>query len=277
ATRLYYHLAQAPFMRWLLISEKNEMFTLAGPFFYPPTYPDWVNDLTNEQIEEIVISRVRYLIINYPQIDAWIGLNEYFPTSWGIRPDIIQDRLGYDDFLTLVYQTAQEALDQTNNRAFLIYNQDHNHSLNHDSLNGINYRDTLEIINRLKNLGIRNLAVGLQMHIDAKYPPSKDEIIQAMRSYGVPVFITELDVDISNLSSDYRLLTQAQIYHTIFSAALESGVCYGIFMFQMGDKYSWLETDLGKPNADPTPYTDNLDPKPAFYAMIAALLEHLQK
>jgi GH35 family endo-1,4-beta-xylanase len=113
------------------------------------------------------------------------------------------------------------------------------------------------------------------MHIDATYPPTKDEIIKAMKSYGVPVVITELDVDISDVATKDRLLKQAQIYRTIFEAALESDSCKGIFMFQIGDRYSWLETDLGKSNADPTPYDDNLNPKISAYVIRAVLFNDL--
>jgi GH35 family endo-1,4-beta-xylanase len=97
-----------------------------------------------------------------------------------------------------------------------------------------------------------------------------------MKSYGVPVVITELDVDISGITNQDRLLIQAQIYHTIFEAALDSGVCRAIFMFQVGDKYSWLETDLKRSNADPTPYDDALNPKMAYYAIVQVLFDHLK-
>jgi GH35 family endo-1,4-beta-xylanase len=260
----------------LEIAERNQMYTLAGPLFYSATYPDWVNNLTPEQMREAIHRRTEYLLTNYPQIDFWIGLNEYFPTSWGIKPDVIQDKLGYYDFLDLVYLTAQNILDRNHNNALLIYNYDHNHSISGHKLNSSNYPETLKHIKRLKAMGVRNIAAGLQMHIDATYPPTKDEIIEAMKSYGVPVVITELDVDISGITNQDRLLIQAQIYHTIFEAALDSGVCRAIFMFQVGDKYSWLETDLKRSNADPTPYDDALNPKMAYYAIVQVLFDHLK-
>jgi len=259
----------------LEIAERNQMYTLAGPLFYSVTYPDWVNNLTPQQMREAIHRRTEYLLTNYPQIDFWIGLNEYFPTSWGIKPDVIQDKLGYYDFLDLVYLTAQNILDRNDNNALLIYNYDHNHSISGHKLNSSNYPETLKHIKRLKAMGVRNIAAGLQMHINATYPPTKDEIIKAMKSYGVPVVITELDVDISDFATKDRLLKQAQIYRTIFEAALESDSCKGIFMFQIGDRYSWLETDLGKSNADPTPYDDNLNPKISAYVIRAVLFNDL--
>lgn len=257
-------------------ARENNMKVFAGPLFFVDTYPDWIKDgnFTKDQLEQFVVRRTKTLMEHYKgQVDVWIGLNEYFPNQWsGIPYDIIQATIGYDRYLELVYTTAQSV----DPNAVLIYNAGRNHTQNDgDRINGINYQHTVGIIKKLQALGIKTLGVGLQMHIDAKHPPSKEEIIKTMKSYGVPVYITEFDVNLENidLKEPNRLEIQANIYKQIVDACIETGVCNNITIFQIIDQYSWLETNLGKTNADPTPFDNLGNPKPAYYAIQQALLE----
>jgi len=257
----------------------NSLRVSAGPLFFVDTYPRWIKDgnFTKDQLEQIIVRRITTLMEHYKdQIEVWTVLNEYFPNQWsGVPYDVIQNKVGYDRYLELVYTTAQTV----NPDAILIYNAGRNHTQSEsDRTNGINYQHTIETIKKLKNMGIKNLAVGLQMHIDAKNPPSKETLIKTMISYGVPVYITELDVNLENIDpkNPNRLIIQADIYKEILEAAIESGVCDSITIFQILDKYSWLETDSGKINADPTPFNDSGNPKPAYYAILQAILEFIK-
>jgi endo-1,4-beta-xylanase len=66
---------------------------------------------------------------------------------------------------------------------------------------------------------------------------------------------------------------QAQIYKSVLEACLESQVCKSFTFWVVGDKYSFLE----KPefanvkgaslDADPTMFDDELNPKPAYFAI----------
>ena len=89
-----------------------------------------------------------------------------------------------------------------------------------------------------------------------------------MRRYGVPVHVNEFDVNMKDVpgTQEERFAKQAEIYRDMLQAALESGVCTNFMLFGFGDRYSWLELDKTQaafsPNADPTPFDDNLKPKP---------------
>ena len=112
------------------------------------------------------------------------------------------------------------------------------------------------------------------MHVDGSNPPRKQDLIEAFRSYGVPVYITEFDVNMSNVSesAEERNEIQARIYREVVEACLESGVCQQIWFWDVYDKYSWLdERRGGDPKADPTMFDDNLQPKPAYYAVSVTL------
>lgn len=117
------------------------------------------------------------------------------------------------------------------------------------------------------------------MHIDATNPPTHEDLIRTMNNYGLPIYITELDIDLSGfpttMSEKEKLIKQAKIYTDILDAAIQSGVCKRITFWDMGDKYSWLEVYQNKPNADPTLFDSQFNPKPAYYAILQKLLKSL--
>jgi len=117
----------------------------------------------------------------------------------------------------------------------------------------------------------------MQMHLDGSAPPTKEAVIAAMRSYGVPVYVTEFDVNMTHVGgaqSDREAL-QAAVYRDMLEACLESGVCRSFTVWGIGDKYSWLEVYQSSPNADATMYDDQLEPKLAYFAVYDVLLRYV--
>ena len=120
--------------------------------------------------------------------------------------------------------------------------------------------------------------VGLQMHLDGSNPPNKEGVIATMRSYDVPVYVTEFDVNMKNVygTEEERYAIQAKIYGDILEACLESNVCKSSSYWGIGDSTSWIETMSGyqhySTEGDPTMYDDSWQPKPAYYAIFDVLL-----
>ena len=52
-------------------------------------------------------------------------------------------------------------------------------------------------------------------------------MIKTLKSYGMPVYATELDVDISHVSDsvEYKNAVRAQAYINILEGIFDSGVC----------------------------------------------------
>jgi endo-1,4-beta-xylanase len=120
--------------------------------------------------------------------------------------------------------------------------------------------------------------VGIEGHmIFGGAVPTKQDAIETLRGYGIPVYITEFDVGLTTIagSQEERYQKQAQIYKDMIEAALESGVCRGITFWGDSDAHSWLEFALHRPNADATMWDDNYQPKPAYFAVYQALLGFL--
>ncbi|MBI4790137.1 MAG: endo-1,4-beta-xylanase [Chloroflexi bacterium] len=125
---------------------------------------------------------------------------------------------------------------------------------------------TREIVQRLKAKGLID-GVGLEMHLDGMMQYTKADVIATMKSYGLPVYITEIDVGLKNVpgTPEERYARQAQVYGDMFAACVESGMCKSYAVWGIGDKYSWLERESR--NADATLYDDNLNPKAAYFAV----------
>jgi endo-1,4-beta-xylanase len=71
-----------------------------------------------------------------------------------------------------------------------------------------------------------------------------------------------------------RSRRQAKIYKEMFEVCLESGVCKSFSVWGIGDKFHFLKDPRyrgSSPNADPTPFDDDLNPKPAYFALLDVL------
>lgn len=124
-------------------------------------------------------------------------------------------------------------------------------------------------------------AVGIQAHIFGANPPTEAQIKNVVDSFkGIPVVITEFDVNMKNVSSDEptRLLKHAEIVANTMNYYINLDIRQ-IYFWEMGDSSSWLEEEPHEgrrsPEADATLYTNSLDRKPGWYSAIQVLLEQL--
>jgi endo-1,4-beta-xylanase len=174
--------------------------------------------------------------------------------------DVFYQKFGYD-YIDLAFQIAREA----DPNAILIYSADDNETAASPAS-----ALTHQIVDRLKSKGLVD-GVGFAMHLDASQPPDKAAVIAEMQSYELPVYVTEIDVDLGNtyLSKEDRYAKQAQVYGDMLSACVESGVCKSFSFWGIGDKFSWLMRENAL--ADPAPFDSDLNPKPAYFSLLDAL------
>lgn len=118
--------------------------------------------------------------------------------------------------------------------------------------------------------------VGLQSHLDLvpDGPLDWDGIeahIQALGARGVTVHLTEIDVRVAQLdgSQQGRWLAQAQALHRLVDICRRQPACTRITFWGIGDRYSWVDRDIGPD--DPLPWDDDLRQKPALAAVREAL------
>jgi len=118
-------------------------------------------------------------------------------------------------------------------------------------------------VNRLRAHSLID-GVGAQMHLSGDDPPDKQEVIDTFRSYGVPVYVTEFDVDMQRVegSQSERLAVQTLIYREMLEACPESNVCVSFTVWGINDKYSWAELRVGSANSGPLPFDNELRGSP---------------
>jgi endo-1,4-beta-xylanase len=245
-----------------------ELQPLRGhPLYYPATNPTWLleGEYKARELVALLRKRISRLVGRYRGvIKEWVVVNEpYYPgASSRQAKDILYSKVG-KRYIEIAFEAAREA----DPSAVLIFNDTNNHVL---GLPGT--ANTLKTVGRLRSRGLID-GVGLQMHLKAVSPPTISQLMKAMREYPVPVYITELDVDLSGVhgSREERFFAQAKIYSDVLLAALETGVCNSLTLWGIGDQFSWLEVFQGRPQADGTIFDDDFNPKPAYFALFELL------
>jgi endo-1,4-beta-xylanase len=235
--------------------------------------PDWLinGNYTREQLIQIVQQYIKTVMEHFKgKVTTYIVVNEPLTHIAQIRGvhNLLYDKIG-PEYFELAYRTAREA----DPSAILILNDTDNHSSAPETA----AKPFKELAQGLYSKGLID-GVGIEGHmIFGGAVPTKQDAIETLRGYGIPVYITEFDVGLTTIagSQEERYQKQAQIYKDMIEAALESGVCRGITFWGDSDAHSWLEFALHRPNADATMWDDNYQPKPAYFAVYQALLGFL--
>lgn len=231
-------------------------------FGQQPYLPKWLvqGNYSKEQLEGFLRNYITAVMSRYKGVIHTYIVAQDAPLPEYQASDVFYQKFGYD-YIDLAFQIARE----TDPDALLIYSADDNETANSPAS-----ALTHQTVDRLKSKGLID-GVGFAMHIDASQPPDKAAVIAEMQSYGLPVYVTEMDVDLGNtyLVKEERYAKQAQVYGDMLSACVESGVCKSFSFWGIGDKFSWLMRENAL--ADPAPFASNLNPKPAYFSLLDAL------
>jgi len=230
---------------------------------YDQAYPDWVlnGKFSENQLKALTKNYITTVMNHYQEkINCWIVVEEPY-NSTDRKWDLLYSTFGGYEYLDWVYQVARE----TDPNEVLVYNDEYNFTADDDNT-GL----TQTIIDRLNQKGLID-GVGICMHLDANDPPDKEKVTETMKSYGLSLHVTEIDVNLAGIpgTQEERLALQSQIYGDMLNACLDSKVCRSFSVWGFGDKYSYLSNYYS--DADPTLYDNNLQPKPAYYALLNIL------
>jgi endo-1,4-beta-xylanase len=252
--------------RQINFANNQEMEVIAQHLIWGGASPDWLisGGFSRDEYISIMSNHIiRTMKYFQGRVDAWSVVNEARTDTPGY--DFWARKIG-PTYIDLAFQTARE----TDPSAKLLYSD-----LGNETPNGPTTEISYSIVERLKSKGLID-GLAMHMRIDASKSPTKDVLIKTMQLYDIPIYITELTVDLTNIqgSQQDRLFKQAEIYKSIIEAAIESDVCVTFDMFGIGDSANYLEVDLKKLDADPTIYTDSLEPKPAYYVLLQSLIEN---
>ena len=252
--------------------------------------PEWVRsgNFSKAELEQIIIDHVTKVIQHGKALGVteWCVVNE--PYIQGEREnDQFYKAFGGFDYIDIAFMAARKA----DPNAILIYNDYANHSTirpeqRPSAIPSVEL--TRQIIGRLKNLTVvgddqiaRSVvdAVGVQSHLGGwvGIPPDLADVEQTLKSYGLPVIITEFDVNVELMTGakEEVLLRQAQIYSDYLRAIVKSGAVTELTFWGLTDETA---INSGKPNYDTAPaLIDQYNkPKIAYYEVLKVLLEQVQ-
>lgn len=177
-----------------------------------------------------------------------------------------------DDFIIEVYEHVRQVLPDGK----IIVNNSFNYS---KTIEGSTYLYTLEYANILKSHDLID-AVGMEMHQaqsswSVDHPLVIEDAVEVMRSFGLPVYVTELDVNKTYLpgADQEKIIEQAQLYEDVVRTCIRSQVCEIINFWASTDQSSRYEFAVGEPNANAGIFEDDGTPKLAYYAVLRGLTE----
>lgn len=244
--------------------------------------PQWLRgtDYSRDEYIEILEEYTRDVVGHFRgRVAEWSIANEAISRSFYPGGDFWGEKIG-PEYVEMLFRWAHEA----DPNAVLILNDFNNESpRDRDTRRIIEHMYTF--VRSLKEEGVPIHGVGMQMHLflpwSSSIPPERDQVIETMRMFaglGVDIYITELDVSIHNCARSHEecLQLQAQVYRDMAEACLESGVCRSFTTFGITDKESWITCTeqkwgcVGLTNAAPLLFDDQLQPKPAYFAVYEA-------
>jgi endo-1,4-beta-xylanase len=263
--RMVYNFSMADSM--VSFAEEHEMKVRGHTLVWHNQLPDWVvnGNFTREEWINILRDHIFTVVGHYRgKIYAWDVVNEAFNDDGTLRDTVWLRSIG-PEYIELAFRWAHEA----DPDALLFYND--------YGAEGIN-RKSDAIYNLVKSLlekGVPIHGVGLQMHIRVEWypdPQSVAENIRRFRELGLRVEITEMDVAIKLPVSEEELTKQAEIYNEIFKRYLDSDSPQAFIMWGFTDKHSWIPYAFPGYGAALV-FDDSYNPKPAYYALIEAMLK----
>ena len=179
--------------RYVAFGEKHKMFIIGHCLVWHSQVPRWVfqdadgKPLTRDALLDRMHDHIRTVVGRYKgRIAGWDVVNEALNEDGTMRQSPWYTIIG-DDYLAKAFQFAHEADPQ----AELYYND---YSLENEAKR----KGAVELIRKLKAAGAHITAIGLQGHDKLDWPTVQQqaETIEAFRSLGIKVNITELDIDV---------------------------------------------------------------------------------
>lgn len=212
--------------------------------------PQWlVQSLTKENAKSILENHIQTVMGRYRgQIASWDVVNE--PIHGNKRPDFFNpgpwlDTLG-ESYIDIAFHAAA-AVDP---KALLMLNIDYV-----EQTPGNQWRDAnIALIKRLKSRGVPVQAIGLESHLTTKAPvqnAGRDAFIRELRSLGLQVMITELDVDYGGIAPDpqTRLNTVASYYHDYLVNVIPAGNVSTVIFWTLVDRGGLMQAANNMPVA----------------------------
>ena len=181
-----------PADRCVSFGEKHGMFIVGHTLVWHQQLPPWVFEengkpASRETLTERMRTHIHSVVGRYKgRIKGWDVVNEALDEDGSLRQSPWLEILG-EDYIRMAFEFAHEA----DPEAELYYND---YSLENEAKR----MGAVRLVKSLKSAGVRIDGVGLQGHVQLKWPTldQVDKTLAAIGRLGVKAMITELDIDI---------------------------------------------------------------------------------
>jgi endo-1,4-beta-xylanase len=248
--------------------------------------PDWLTaDPSGFNVRQLVVDHIHTVMGRYRgRVHSWDVVNEaILPADnqpGGLRKSFWYDAIG-PDYIDLAYRSAFEA----DPHAKLTYND---YGVEYDSDdNAARRRSILALLRGMQERKVPLNAVGIQSHIKAGSPNTIGrgliDYIDAIRTMGLEVYLTEMDVNEDDLTYDdvaRRDQAVAETYRQFLRVALASPAVKLLLTWGVSDRRTWLNDGPTHHRKQPNrpqrslPFDPDYKPTAAFFAIRESIDHH---
>lgn len=248
--------------------------------------PAWVRNLSVAERQKFFDSYIEEVVGRYAgKLQSWDIVNEPF---WPGHKAPGGYRLGpwYEAFGTDYIRRAFERAAMVDKTAKFVLNEAQTER--DDDVGRAVRSGLLRLVDELKDAGVRLDAVGLQGHLQPRYPHDSgrfSEFVHALAERKVDIYITEFDVRDDTFPDDIssRDAMIAETAEKFLNTTLRIPAVKMVIAWELADNYSFY-TDAAKkknPLADrlprPLPFDDAMQKKPLWFAMARAFRNNARK
>jgi endo-1,4-beta-xylanase len=241
--------------------------------------PQWIKSMSVQERQAFFDSYLEEVAERYAgKLHSWDVVNEPF---WPGHKAPGGYRLGpwYDAFGTGYVRRAFERVASVDNKTRLVLNEAQTER--DDEVGLAVRRGLLQLVDELKNAGVPLHAVGLQGHLQPRYPHDPGrfiEFVHALADRGVDIYITEFDVRDDTFPDDIatRDAMIADTAEKFLTSVLRIPAVKIVIAWELADNYSFY-TDAARkkdPLAQrlprPLPFDASMQRKPLWFAMARA-------
>jgi endo-1,4-beta-xylanase len=241
--------------------------------------PQWIKNMSVSERQAFFDGYIEEVAVRYAgKLHSWDVVNEPF---WPGHKAPGGYRLGpwYDAFGTGYVRRAFERVAMVDKKTKLVLNEA---QTERDDEVGLAVRSgLLRLVDELKDAGVPLHAVGLQGHLQPRYPhdPARfSDFLHALAARGVDIYITEFDVRDDTFPDDIptRDAMIADTAEKFLTDTLRVPAVKIVIAWELADNYSFY-TDAAKkkdPLAQrlprPLPFDAKMQKKPLWFAMARA-------
>lgn len=262
-------------------AETTGMYLRGHAFAWHNQCPEWVSsngyknnhNWSRDQLLAILYNHIENVGSHFKgKVMEWDVVNEMLdddqsvvrdtPGSYKLRESVWKTVIG-EEYLKLALEKAHEV----DPDAKLYINEYGSEFMGEPKSEAL-----FNLAKKLKESGVPLHGVGLQCHLTVGEVKA-DKLAENIRRYqdlGLEVTITELDIAQLDPTTPDAASRQAEEYGALVNAALSQSNCPAVTLWGISDPDSWRDNK-------PLLYDDAMNPKPAFYAVHAAIRLQAEK